>query len=215
MTSATDQIEGLRAESLKFPPNIRRKVNVALDGIEQAISATIGADADSVDMALGLLDDMRTGDRIAYDDYSRLHDAIAATLGGNENRVSERLRGVASDMRNIGASSMTPRELFAYWAREVDKAADLADFLVSMNPDGLPVGLTISEDGSLLNWRGENYVRQSALDGGECELAYGENDEGVDGWYTHCGGWFAATRKDGRMVHPLFCQLCGSKAVEQ
>lgn len=55
--------------------------------------------------------------------------AIAATLGGNENRISERLRGVASDMRNIGASSMTPHELFAYWAREVDKAADLADFM--------------------------------------------------------------------------------------
>ena len=55
----------------------------------------------------------------------------------------------------------------------------------------------------------------ATLGGGECELAYGENDEGIDGWYTHCGGWFAATRKDGRMVHPLFCQLCGSKAVER
>mgnify|MGYP002622694258 CR=1 FL=1 len=28
------------------------------------------------------------------------------------------------------------------------------------NPDGLPVGLTVSDDGSLLNWRGENYVRR-------------------------------------------------------
>ena len=51
---------------------------------------------------------------------------ISAALGGNENRISERLRSVASDMRNIGASSMTSHELFAYWAREVDKAADLA-----------------------------------------------------------------------------------------
>ncbi len=32
-----------------------------------------------------------------------------------------------------------------------------------LNPDGLPVGLTISEDGKLLNWRGENYVKQSTL----------------------------------------------------
>ena len=32
-----------------------------------------------------------------------------------------------------------------------------------LNPDGLPVGLTISEDGELLNWRGENYVKQSTL----------------------------------------------------
>lgn len=28
------------------------------------------------------------------------------------------------------------------------------------NIDGLPVGMTISDDGDLLNWRGENYVRQ-------------------------------------------------------
>ena len=98
-------------------------------------------------------------------DFRGIANELNEMLGGNENRISERLRGVASDMRNIGASSMTPRELFAYWAHEVDKAADLADFLVSMNPDGLPVGLTISEDGSLLNWRGENYVRQSALGG--------------------------------------------------
>ena len=93
--------------------------------------------------------------------------AIAATLGGNENRISERLRGIAADMRNIGASSMTPRELFAYWAGEVDKAADLADFMCGVNPDGLPYGLTLSDDGNLLNWRGENYVRQSALGGGK------------------------------------------------
>ena len=32
-----------------------------------------------------------------------------------------------------------------------------------LNPDGLPVGLTISEDGELLNWRGENYAKQSTL----------------------------------------------------
>jgi len=32
-----------------------------------------------------------------------------------------------------------------------------------LNPDGLPVGLTISDDGNLLNWRGENYVKQGTL----------------------------------------------------
>ena len=36
-----------------------------------------------------------------------------------------------------------------------------------VNPDGLPVGLTISEDGNLLNWRGENYVRQDATLGAD------------------------------------------------
>lgn len=34
------------------------------------------------------------------------------------------------------------------------------------NPDGLPVGLTISDDSNLLNWRGENYVKQSTLGSG-------------------------------------------------
>jgi hypothetical protein len=32
-------------------------------------------------------------------------------------------------------------------------------------------GLTVSEDGSLLNWQGENYVRQSDLGDDEPELA--------------------------------------------
>jgi hypothetical protein len=57
---------------------------------------------------------------------------------------------------------------------------------------------------------GEHYTMTA--DGKECELMYGEDDDGVDGWYTHCGGWFAATRKDSRLVRPLFCQLCGKKA---
>lgn len=105
-------------------------------------------------------------DNRLYCDLQAIADELNATLGG-DNRVAERLRGIAADMRNIGASSMTPRELFAYWAREVDKAADLADFICGVNPDGLPYGLTMSDDGDLLNWRGENYVRQSALGDGE------------------------------------------------
>ena len=32
-----------------------------------------------------------------------------------------------------------------------------------LNPDGLPMGLTISDNGNLLNWRGENYVKQGML----------------------------------------------------
>ena len=31
------------------------------------------------------------------------------------------------------------------------------------SPDGLPVGLTISPDGTLLDWEGENYVLQSIV----------------------------------------------------
>lgn len=51
--------------------------------------------------------------------------------------------------------------------------------------------------------------------GGECELVYGENDKGIDSWFTGCGGRFAATFEKGRMVHPRFCQLCGGEAVER
>lgn len=87
-----------------------------------------------------------------------------------------------------------------------------------LNPDGLPVGLTISEDGELLNWLGENYVKQSTQGSGECELVYGENDHGDDGWWCQsCGEWFAASfRHTGRnnIIEPSYCQHCG-KAVKR
>lgn len=105
--------------------------------------------------------------------------AIAATLGSEPSagtndacteRMAERLSGIADEMRRTGASSMTPHELLAFFAREIDKVADSLVFAVTLgselNPDGLPVGLTISDDGDLLNWRGENYVRQSTLGSG-------------------------------------------------
>ena len=42
-----------------------------------------------------------------------------------ELKALSRLSGIADDMRNIGASSMTPHELFAYWAKEIEKAIKL------------------------------------------------------------------------------------------
>lgn len=45
-------------------------------------------------------------------------------------------------------------------------APESAELGSGLNPDGLPVGLTISDDGNLLNWRGENYVKQSTLSNG-------------------------------------------------
>lgn len=92
---------------------------------------------------------------------------------------------------------------------------------VGMNPDGLPIGLTISDDGTLLNWEGENYVLQSivrdvkrkpngnaALGVGECEIV---------------GHYEASTRGEigreriklscGHIVerHSKYCQECGRK----
>lgn len=63
-----------------------------------------------------------------------------------------------------------------------------------LNPDGLPVGLTISEDGELLNWRGVNYVKQSTLGGGECEMEYGGD----------------VTEGTARVMGVYFCSECGS-----
>lgn len=55
----------------------------------------------------------------------------------------------------------------------------------------------------------------SLLSSKTCELIYGENDDGVDSWFTECGGRFNATFENGRMVRPKFCQLCGGEAVKR
>lgn len=58
----------------------------------------------------------------------------------------------------------------------------------------------------------------ATIGGGECELIYGENDHGDDGWWCQsCGGWFAASfRHTGRnnIIEPSYCQHCG-KAVKR
>lgn len=81
-----------------------------------------------------------------------------------------------------------------------------------LNPDGLPVGLTILEDGELLNWRGENYVRQR----GECEMTETEIEDTCGEHYVYLTEWtcsecgYASTSlySDER---PKFCKECGAK----
>lgn len=60
--------------------------------------------------------------------------AIAATLGSDASavRLAEKLRGIAEEMRNVGASSMKPHELLACYATEVDKVADLLKFAATL-----------------------------------------------------------------------------------
>jgi len=43
-TDVAEKVKELRLASLKFPPNIRRKVNIALNGIEQAIADELNAE---------------------------------------------------------------------------------------------------------------------------------------------------------------------------
>ena len=66
---------------------------------------------------------------------------------------------------------------------------------------------------------GEHEPMEFRPSGGECELVYGENDHGDDGWWCRsCGGWFAASfRHTGRnnIIEPRYCQQCGKEAVKR
>lgn len=58
------------------------------------------------------------------------------------------------------------------------------------NPDGLPIGLTVSNDGNLLNWVGENYVRQDAATVGSGNLTAEQVREAImsaDRWRKPMG----------------------------
>lgn len=84
-----------------------------------------------------------------------------------------------------------------------------------LNPDGLPVGLTISEDGELLNWCGENYVKQSMLGGGECEVVASYDTSDVDSRNSSAEWYFAFSC--GHELYwdegepPKHCPECGAK----
>ena len=73
-----------------------------------------------------------------------------------------------SEDAHLGESAISRGLEKAEGLRKLDaiEQAIAATLGSELNPDGLPVGLTISEDGELLNWRGENYVKQSTLGSG-------------------------------------------------
>ena len=68
------------------------------------------------------------------------------TCGEEFDQLNFHARHIADAML---AGVLGPAEPLAEWEREL-----LSPF---------PAGLTVSEDGVVLNWRGENYVRQSEL----------------------------------------------------
>ena len=91
----------------------------------------------------------------------KLEQAIAATLGEKpRDRTEEWL---------LKACNRATQDYVTQLEQEVDELKgklEAATLKSELNPDGLPMGLTISDDGNLLNWRGENYVKQSTLVGG-------------------------------------------------
>ena len=98
-----------------------------------------------------------------------------------------------TEIQNVDSAYLTIQDI-------TPEQAIAATLGYEVNPDGLPVGLTISEDGNLLNWRGENYVKQDATlgadDGSRWFELFGTPEKateaiaktvrGCDGYGWHC-----------------------------
>jgi hypothetical protein len=92
------------------------------------------------------------------------------------------------------------------------------------NPDGLPAGLTISPDGTLLDWEGENYVLQSIVrdverepngnmaGDGKCHVT--QYDTGDDSTLCYgcgaCGYGWHVSKNDKPFT---YCPNCGREVV--
>jgi len=98
-------------------------------------------------------------------------------------------------------------------AWDVSPEQAIAATVGERNPDGLPIGLTISNDGNLLNWMGENYVRQDAatVGAGTCHCTTLDN-----AWCfscSSCGKSFP--RNELHIAHNHgeinYCPNCGAR----
>ena len=63
--------------------------------------------------------------------------AVAAMLGSDASaiRLAEWLHGITDEMRNVGASTMTPHELLTCYASDVDKVADSLTFAATLGSE--------------------------------------------------------------------------------
>lgn len=115
--------------------------------------------------------------------------AIAATLESDVSavRLAEKLRVIAEEMRNVGASSMNPHELLACYAAEVDKVADLLKFAATLGA---------GECEMETDW---DYLTDGIPDAPE------------DTWAYMCSSCDWSFRYD-RGIKPSYCPNCG-KAV--
>lgn len=79
--------------------------------------------------------------------------AIAATLGSDASavRLAERLRSIAYEMRSVGASSMTPHELLACYANDVEKVADSLMSAATLGNSRAERTCNLIENGDLLH----------------------------------------------------------------
>lgn len=141
---------------------------------------------------------------IALKSYLTPEQAIAATLGSETpkqdvdemRKVSDLLFEAADTIESIGNGTLTAEQVRGVLLLNLPHR----EYYSSEQTDAWQ---TIADE---LN---------SLLSSKTCEVTYGENDDGVDSWFTGCGGRFTATFENGRMVRPKFCQLCGGEAVKR
>lgn len=128
-----------------------------------------------------------------YENYLSAEQAIAATLGSDASavRLAERLRSIADEMRNVGASSMTTHELLACYASDVDKVADLLTFAATL-------GSGTCEDLGGIGANGKEVFHCSKCG---CILSLFDSD----GMNTLCTSFICD--------YPRFCPECGCKVV--
>ena len=210
-TDVAEKVEELRAESLKFPPNIRRKVNVALDGIEQAIAATLGEQHGTAEID-ELLDkfenecymlrveasETRAKDEAVREAYERIREesarAIAATLG----TLNESTKALIDDMLYfIGNCCETTLDC---------DCCDLVDCKY-LNGDGELAECTRYQD-----FLSRAKVIAATLGGGECEWELEHSGTLYDKWRcSECKFLFVEPRCDQGYtdLDPNFCPKCG------
>ena len=112
---------------------------------------------------------------------NKLQDALNKAAG-NWAHANALLQGLLEECENCPDTGCTQyvEEVVKPNLRTTDKAvAAMPDYKV--NPDGLPVGLTISNDGTLLNWCGENYVKQAEVVSlGRYKAELSKRDKGIE-----------------------------------
>lgn len=206
---------------------------------EQAIAATLGANASSVDNALDLLDEMNEQGCIEYGGYSQLHDAIVATLGddGYEAKMDALLcrltNGKWSKSRAYDLDFMVScveEEFEALYSEEQFVAPASGALTAEQVRESIERHfgkVAVLDDGKPVEWRDDWVCKvgidykgiadelNAALGGGECRIAASStdgltSDEPKQWFELSCGHVF----KLYGLGIPVACPVCG-KAVKR
>ena len=147
MTSATDELlkklRMLKYDYDSMSTSCEDAIDEIADELEQTIAATLGDDrlaflerkvnlqGDYIDKLTKEKNALFTQNCEAATRHAGQMDAMqrkleAATLGRGEceecARTAKKMLEIANEMRHIGASSMTPHQLFCCWAHDIERA---------------------------------------------------------------------------------------------